>query len=118
MISASLTMTPGFDWPEFGEWNFASPMEYSKDIVRFILDGDLEGAPGTRMNYNSGFSYLLSAIIQSVSDMRAADFARRHLFAPWGIGDKVIWHEKHGNNLGANGLRMLPADMLRFGRLY
>ena len=32
-----LTMTPGFHWPEFGEWNCFSPMVYSNDIVKFIL---------------------------------------------------------------------------------
>ena len=113
-----LTMTPGFHWPEFGEWNFGSPMEYSKDIVRFILDRDLEDAPGTRMNYNSGCSHLLSAIVQSVSGMRAADFARRHLFAPLGIDENTVWHEKQGVSLGANGLKMFPLDMARFGTLY
>ncbi|SHH59117.1 hypothetical protein SAMN02745823_00398 [Sporobacter termitidis DSM 10068] len=27
-----LTMSAGLDWPEFGEWNYFAPMEYSKNI--------------------------------------------------------------------------------------
>ena len=112
-----LTMTPGFDWPEFGIWNFGSPMEYSRDMIGFIIDRDLETASGTKMTYNSGCSNLLSAIIQSVSGMKIIDFAYKHLFMPLGIKD-ILWHEKQGINLGANGLRMKPADLLRLGNLY
>lgn len=112
-----LTMTPGFDWPEFGEWNFGSPMEYSKDMIRFILDRELTDLPGSKMIYNSGCSNLLSAIIQIVSGMKTIDFAYSHLFSPLGVQD-IVWHEKQGINLGANGLKMKPGDMLALGRLY
>ena len=111
-----LTMTPGFDWPEFGAWNYGTPMEYSTDIVSFILNRDMESQPGEKMVYNSGCSHLLSAIIQTVSGVKTIDFAYKHLFVPLGIKD-VIWHEKQGINLGANGLRMTASDMLTLGSL-
>lgn len=111
-----LTMTPGFDWPEFGEWNFGSPMEYSKDIVKFVLERNLSEEVGTNMNYNSGCSNLLSYIIQTVSGMKLSEYANANLFTPLGISD-FIWHEKHGINLGANGLKMKVADMVKLGCL-
>ena len=111
-----LTMTPGLDWREFGEWNYFSPMEYSADIVSFILNRDMEFRPGEKMNYSSGCSHLLGAIIQTVSGKKLIDFAYEHLFAPLGIKD-IVWHEKQGVNLGANGLKMTPADMLKLGSL-
>ena len=111
-----LTMTPGFDWPEFGEWNFGSPMEYSKDIVKFVLERDLSEEVGTKMNYNSGCSNLLSYIIQSVSGMKLSEYASANLFTPLGIND-YIWHEKQGISLGANGLKMKVADMVKLGCL-
>ncbi len=112
-----LTMTPGFNWPEFGEWNCGSPMEYSKDIVRFVLERDLSEEVGTKMNYNSGCSNLLSYIIQTVSGMKLSEYASANLFTPLGIND-YIWHEKQGISLGANGLKMKAADMLKLGGLY
>lgn len=112
-----LTMSAGFDWPEFGEWQFFSPMEYSKDIISFILDRELESNPGEKMNYNSGCSHLLSAIIQKASGMQAAEFARECLFRPLGI-ENTHWYEKQKVNLGANGLKMKLLDMLKFGYLF
>ncbi len=111
-----LTMTPGFDWPEFGEWNFGSPMEYSKDIVKFVLERNLTEEVGTKMNYNSGCSNLLSYIIQTVSGVKLSEYASANLFTPLGISD-YIWHEKQGISLGANGLKMKVADMVKLGCL-
>jgi CubicO group peptidase (beta-lactamase class C family) len=112
-----LTMSAGLDWPEFGEWNFFSPMEYSKNIIQFILDREMEANPGEKMNYNSGCSHLLSAIIQKVSGTTTSKFAEEHLFSPLGIKD-AHWLSKQNVNLGANGLSMKIQDMLKFGYLY
>ena len=112
-----LTMTAGFDWPEFGEWKYFSPMEYSKNILGFIFDRDMEADPGEKMNYNSGCSHLLSAIIQQVSGTAARDFAEEYLFAPLGIKD-FVWRSKQHITLGANGLDMKLHDLLKFGYLY
>jgi CubicO group peptidase (beta-lactamase class C family) len=112
-----LTMSAGFDWPEFGAWGFFSPMEYSKNIFSFIFDRDMESNPGERMNYNSGCTHLLSAIIQKVSGTTTRDFAEEYLFAPLGIKD-FIWRSKQHITLGANGLDMTIHDLLKFGVLY
>ena len=111
-----LTMTSGIDWREFGEWQYWSPMEFSNDIIKSALERDMVQAPGSIMNYNSGSSNLLSAIIQEVSGMKTADFAHKYLLGPLGITD-TLWHEKQGISLGANGLRMSPGDMMKLGRL-
>jgi CubicO group peptidase (beta-lactamase class C family) len=112
-----LTMSAGLDWPEFGEWKYFSPMEYSRNIVKFILDRDMEANPGEKMNYNSGCSHLLSAIIQMVSGTTTKKFAEDHLFKPLGIHG-AEWLSKQNINLGANGLSMKIHDMLKFGYLY
>lgn len=112
-----LTMTDGLDWPEFGAWHFFSPMRYSNNVVKFILERGMETAPGTRMNYNSGCSHLLAAIIQQAAGMKTADFANEHLFGPLGI-PPPRWYEMQGINLGADGLNLKLIDMLKFGYLY
>lgn len=116
-IENLLTMTPGFDWPEFGEWNYWTPIEFSKDIIKSTLERDLICEAGTEMNYNSGCSNLLSAIIAKVSGIKTLDFAYKYLFNPLGIKD-VVWNEKQGISLGANGLKMKAEDLLKLGTLY
>lgn len=112
-----LTMTAGFHWPEFGEWHYFAPMRYSKDVIRYILDRELEADPGTKMNYNSGCSHLLTAIIQKQTGTKAAEIAGEYLFKPLGITE-TRWYEMQGINLGADGLDMKLIDMLKFGYLY
>lgn len=52
-IEHLLTMSAGFDWPEFGEWNYFPPMVYSPDIVRFVIDRELKDEPGQKMKWKS-----------------------------------------------------------------
>jgi CubicO group peptidase (beta-lactamase class C family) len=113
-----LTMTAGFDWPEFGDWHYFSPMAYQRDICRFILDRPLCADPGTMMNYNSGCSHLLATILQHVAGMSLQAFAEQVLFQPLGIL-KIRWYaDRQGVNKGADGLRMTARDMARFGTLF
>ena len=110
-------MTPGMDWPEFGEWNCFTPMVYSNDIIKFILQRPMITNPREKMNYNSGCSHLLSAIIQKVADMSTYDFVKEYLFKPIGIS-KSVWYGRQGVGLGADGLRITSEDMVRFGCLF
>lgn len=112
-----LTMSTGFYWPEFGRWNCFAPMVYSNDIIRYILSQELETAPGEKMNYNSGCSHLLGAIIQQVAKCRTEDFANEVLFKPMNIFD-YKWYENQGYNLSADGLRLKTVDMIKLGYLY
>lgn len=110
-------MSPGFDWPEFGEWNCFSPMVYSKNIIKFILERPIIINPGEAMNYNSGCSHLLSAIIQKVTGMSAHAYAKEYLFKEIGICNSK-WYDREGISLGADGLRITSYDMLKFGNLF
>ncbi|HEX2952938.1 MAG TPA: serine hydrolase, partial [Bacillota bacterium] len=112
-----LTMSAGFHWPEFGEWNYFAPMRYTKNIIKFILDRELESTPGTKTNYNSGCSHLLTAIIQRATGAKAFEVAAQYLFKPMGITE-TRWYEIQGVNLGADGLDLKLIDMLKFGYLY
>lgn len=112
-----LTMSPGFDWPEFGEWNCFAPMAYSNNIIKFIFERPIIADPGQAMNYNSGCSHLLSAIIQKVTGMSTHNYAKEVLFKQMGICEST-WHEREGISLGADGLRITSYDMLKFGNLF
>ncbi|MFS0553871.1 serine hydrolase domain-containing protein [Brevibacillus sp. 179-C9.3 HS] len=113
-----LTMTPGFDWPEFGEWQSFPRMLYSPDWVRFVLDRPLLDQPGEKMNYNSGCSHLLSAILQKASGTSTYDFAQKHLFRPLNMQDSYWYSDGQGIHNGGDGLRLTSNDMAKLGFLY
>lgn len=111
-----LTMTDGLDWPEFGEWNYFSPMLYEKDITQFVLSRDSIHEPGTHMNYNSGASFLLGEIVAKVSGVTTVEFAKLELFKPLHI-EQFDWLMRETHTLAAEGIRMKIEDMLKLGTL-
>lgn len=111
-----LSMTDGMDWPEFGSWNFFAPMVYQSDIIAYILSRPMLHTPGKVMNYNSGSSHLIGAIIQKVSNQKLHEYAKGKLFHPLGIIESH-WHEKQGVSLASDGLKLKIDDMLKIGKL-
>ena len=111
-----LTMTDGFDWPEFGQWDFFAPMVFQTDITKFILSRPMLHEPGEVMNYNSGASHLLGVILQDVTKMTMHAYAQAKLFGPLGI-NHTHWIEKQGISLGSDGLRITTDDLSKIGNL-
>ncbi|MFX3673450.1 MAG: serine hydrolase domain-containing protein [Paenisporosarcina sp.] len=112
-----LTMTDGLDFPEFGEWKGFAPMVYYHDIVKFVIDRPLKYDVGTHMNYNSGCSHTLSAILQQTTNMKTEDFAYEFLFKPLGIKEYRWYLDRMNINKGADGLILKIEDMEKIGKL-
>lgn len=117
-IEHLLTMTAGYEWPEWGEWGGRPfPMINSKDWIRYVLEKEMVSKPGEKMIYDSGASQVLSAIIQMATKQKLVDFARKMLFEPLGILE-YEWHEdSKGINIGGFGLSLKSEDMLKIGIL-
>ncbi|MFC5467579.1 serine hydrolase domain-containing protein [Cohnella suwonensis] len=113
-----LTMTPGWDWQEMGDWHgLPYPMTDSPDWVRFVLSRPLVRPSGTRMVYDSGSSQVLSAILQRSTGMTAAAYAERHLFRPLGM-EQYHWpSDPQGVSVGGFGLQLRPRDLTKLGLL-
>jgi CubicO group peptidase (beta-lactamase class C family) len=113
-----LTMTPGFDWPEFTSWGGRPmPMINSKDWVKFVLEREMIEEPGVNMHYNSGASHLLSAILQKAAGEPLTSFAEKYLFQPLQIKN-YSWHpDSKGIAIGGFGLSLTPFDLLKIGKL-
>jgi len=117
-IEHLLTMTPGFKWTEFGGIQSFPRMTRSDDWVDYVLSQPLAEAPGRKMEYSSGASQLLSAILARAIGMPIARFAELELFGPLGI-EQYEWEtDPQGIHTGGYGLRLRPAHLLAFGRLY
>ncbi len=111
-----LTMRSGLDWKE-GDAAIRA-MYLSPDWVNAVLDEPMIAAAGSRFNYCSGCSHVLSAILQQAANMNPRDFADQHLFKPLGITN-VNWDTAaDGTPIGGWGLQLTPRDMAKLGYLY
>jgi CubicO group peptidase (beta-lactamase class C family) len=109
-----LTMTPGHDKDtlpalfgrEDGNW------------AKAFLSQPVEHKPGTHFVYNSGASYMLSAIVQKVTGKKVRDYLEPRLFGPLGIKGAPWETCPRGINTGGWGLTVSAEDIARFGKLY
>jgi CubicO group peptidase (beta-lactamase class C family) len=86
--------------------------------VRGFLSLPVEHKPGTHFVYNSGASFMLSAIVQKVTGETLLQYLTPRLFEPLGI-DQPTWESNmNGINMGGWGLKIRTRDIVHFGQLY
>jgi CubicO group peptidase (beta-lactamase class C family) len=90
----------------------------SRDPVRAFLALPVEHEPGTHFVYNSGASFVLSALVQALTGKRLSDYLGPRLFDKLGI-EGALW-DRHpcGVDFGGWGLNITIEDIARFGQLY
>jgi hypothetical protein len=88
------------------------------DWVQYALDLSMVEEPGTRFEYCSPGSHLLSAIVKETTGMSTLAFAEKYLFKQLGISDLNWPATNHEVNNGWGRLRMKPHDMAKIGYLY
>ena len=114
-IGNLLTMQSGLEttsnrnygaWVQSGNW------------IDYALSQPLELRPGTAMEYSTGNTHLLSAILTKATGVSTLEFARQTLsdalgfrLAPWPRGPQGIY-------FGGNDMEMTPRQMIKFGELY
>ena len=74
--------------------------------------------PGSQFMYNSGASFMLSAIIKKVTGQPAHQYLRTRLYNPLNIINTTWGANWEGINMGASHLRMPTEDIAKFGQLY
>ncbi|MCM3625827.1 beta-lactamase family protein [Paenibacillus glycanilyticus] len=114
-IKHLLTMTSGWDWPDFDKPYNA--MKKSADPIRFVLERPIISDPGNAYLYNSGGSHLLSAILTAATGQSALDYATSRLFQPMGFR-QAKWTSHKGINEGGTGLQLYGRDLAKLGLLY
>ncbi|MBW4438944.1 MAG: beta-lactamase family protein [Pleurocapsa minor GSE-CHR-MK-17-07R] len=83
-----------------------------------FLEVPVVHAPGSHFVYNTGATYMLSAIVQKTTGMKLVDFLQARLFAPLGI-EGASWQESpQGITAGGIGLSIKTEDIARFGQFY
>ncbi len=109
-----LTMTTGHDQDTLDRTVRAN----DRNWVRAFLSLPVEHEPGTHFVYNSGATYMLSAIIQKLTGTRLLDYLTPRLFAPLGIHGMTWETCPMGIDTGGWGLSIKTEDIARFGLLY
>jgi len=74
--------------------------------------------PGSQFMYNSGASFMLSAIIKKVTGQPAHQYLKARLYNPLNITNTTWGANWEGINMGASHLRMPTEDIAKFGQLY
>jgi CubicO group peptidase (beta-lactamase class C family) len=89
-----------------------------RDPVKAFLALEVEHEPGSHFVYNSGASFVLSALVQKTSGKRLSSFLEPRLFGKLGI-EGARW-DRHpcGVDFGGWGLNIKVEDIARFGQLY
>jgi CubicO group peptidase (beta-lactamase class C family) len=114
-IEDLLTMRSGLDSTSgrnYGAW-VTSP-----NWVRFVLRQPLIDEPGTRVEYSTGSTHLLSAILTRATRMSTWQFAQEELARPLGFSLAKWATDPQGIYFGGNEMLMTPRQMVAFGELY
>jgi len=86
--------------------------------VQTFLNQPVEREPGTHFLYNTGATYMLSAILQKTSGQTLMQYLRPRLFDPLDIQGEDWETDPKGINTGGYGLRVRTEDIAKFGQLY
>ncbi|MWV43160.1 serine hydrolase [Paenibacillus sp. HJL G12] len=86
--------------------------------VRAFLNEPVDHEPGTHFLYNTGATYMLSAILQKATGQNLLEFLHGRLFEPLGIRNPTWETCPRGIHTGGFGLNVKTEDIAKFGQLY
>jgi CubicO group peptidase (beta-lactamase class C family) len=97
---------------EYGAW------VSSGNWVRHALTRPMTAAPGEDMDYSTGNSHLLSAILTTATGVSTLRFANDALARPLGFTLAPWPRDPQGIYFGGNDMLMTPRQLLAVGELY
>ena len=106
-----LTMTTGHSK------DTVEALSRDRRMVRIFLGLEVEHEPGTVFVYNSGATYMLSAILQRLTGESLLDYLRPRLFEPLGATEATWQVSKEGIVVGGWGLSLNTESLACFGQL-
>jgi CubicO group peptidase (beta-lactamase class C family) len=90
----------------------------SPNWIKTIFEFEVEFEPGTHFVYNSGATFLLSVIVQKITDRTLLEFLKPRVLEPLGIEHATWASNVQGINFGGWGLSLTTEDIAKFGQLY
>lgn len=108
-----LTMSTGHDTDSIPSLRNSPETNWVKSFLALPVAHE----PGTFFVYNSGATYMLSAIIQKLSGENLLAYLTPRLFKPLNIVGADWEVDPNGINTGGWGLRLKTEDIAKFGQL-
>ncbi len=109
-----LSMATGHSSDTFGMMHSQEDGDWAKGFLKCEVTHE----PGTHFLYNSGATYMLSAIISRVTGMCTLDYLRPRLLDPLGI-EQATWTKcPKGVSVGASEMSVTTESIARFGQFY
>ena len=90
----------------------------SDNWVKEFLSMPIEHEPGTHFLYNTGATYMLSAILTKATGEKLLDYLEPRLFEPLGMSGITTTTCPHGIHFGGAGMMAKIEDLAKFGQLY
>lgn len=106
-----LTMTTGHDE------DTVAALSRDRRMVKTFLGLEVQHEPGTVFVYNSGATYMLSAILQKLTGESLLDYLKPRLFEPLGMSEAIWQVSKEGIVVGGWGLSLSTESLAVFGQL-
>lgn len=119
-----LHMESGLDWDEeYSPGDIASSeiitmTGFEPDQLAFAASRPAEVAPGTRFNYSSGDTMLLSGVLEQATGRSVGEYAEEVLLDPIGIDPLDWWTDAEGHTLTYCCVDTASRDFARFGLLF
>src|SRR5688572_24170571 len=110
-----LTMRAGLVSTSFGNYG---AWVGSRNWIDYVLTKPLESTPGEEMEYSTGNSHLLSAILTRATGQSTWAFAEAALARPLGFALNRWPRDPQGIYFGGNDMLMTPRQLLALGELY
>jgi CubicO group peptidase (beta-lactamase class C family) len=114
-IEDLLTMRSGLETTSnrnYGAW------VQSRNWVQHALNRPLLSEPGTQMEYSTGNTHLLSAILTKATGTSTWQFANDTIGRPLGFTIAPWPRDPQGIYFGGNDMLLTPRQMVAFGQLY
>ena len=108
-MRSGLASTSGGD---YGRW------VSSRNWVRYALERPMVSEPGTSMEYSTGTSHILSAILTKATKTSTHQYANRVLAGPLGFSLARWTRDPQGIYFGGNEMLMTPRQMIAVGEMW
>ena len=109
-----LTMRSGIKGDEEAYFTFTSSNNWIRTIIGMSLDFD----PGTKAQYSTAGTHLISGMLTRASGMSTLDFAGKYLFEPMGITISNWARDPQGICFGGNDMFFTTRNIAVLGLLY
>lgn len=109
-------MSLGHEMPLLMQRDYKALPE-NTDYISYILNSPITHTPGTFFVYTNAVTYLLSAIMQQITDVTFDKWTQDNLLTPIGI-EELYWEHSHqGICMGSTGLHLDVRDAHEIGML-